>query len=303
MRATFHLRDLADVNRLGIHLVTHWKRPGVVVRIDQLPALEAQRTQNQFARLTESCNCTVGETLGGVTLLVGSSLACIWQGWRYMFWTLIATLVAGLVGKGIEVAWNRVRLLRQLRHLRHQVADAIAGRLVEPSTVTVPETRTYDYPLNSRNGVVPQLSRIRHRQTSGGPERPRLLLCDAGDISRAVRHLFAHWNLPRIVIQIDEIPVQSLERAQDQLVRLSAGYSFLLAGVMTFATFVLSMTYVMRPPEDVLLWTLHQDWGDFLIVMLATLGAALLGSAIEIFWIRMKLLRVLLGLRRQLPVT
>jgi hypothetical protein len=301
MRPTFHLHDLADIDRLGVHLVTHWKRPAVTVRIDQLPALEAQRAQDQFARLTEACNCTVGETWGGVTLLTGSALACIWQGWRYMFWTLIATLVVGLVGKGIEVGWNRVRLLRLLRHLRQQVSDAIAGRLVEPATVMVPEPRTYDYPLNSHNGVLPQISRIQHRQTSGGPDRPRLLLCDAGDIDRAVRHLFAHWQLPRIVIQIDGIPVQSLERAQDRLVRLSEGYSFLLAGVLTFATFVLSMTYVMRPPEDILLWTLHQDWSDFLMVLLATFVAALLGSAIESLWIRVKLLRVLLGLRRQLP--
>jgi hypothetical protein len=37
------------------------------------------------------------------------------------------------------------------------------------------------------------------------------------------------------------------------------------------------------------------------MVLLATFVAALLGSAIESLWIRVKLLRVLLGLRRQLP--
>ncbi|HUG73188.1 MAG TPA: hypothetical protein VMK82_07185 [Steroidobacteraceae bacterium] len=301
MRPRFLLRDAADINRLVVHLVTHWKRPAVDVRIDQLPTLESHRAQDQLARLTEACNCIVGEALGGVTLLIGCCLACIWQGWRYLLWTLVATLAAVLVGKGVEVAWNRVSLLLLLRRLRHRVSDAIAGRLVESTPVKVAETRTYDYPLNSLDGDVPQHSRIQHRHSLGGPDRPRLLLRDASDVDRALRHLFAHWKVPRIVIQIDEIPARSLERAQDRLVRLSAGYSYQLAGVLAFATFVVSMTYVMRPPKDILLWTLDQDWGDFLMVLMVTFLAALLGSAGEILWIRMRLLRVLRSLRRQLP--
>lgn len=299
-RPRFLLRDAADISRLAVHLATHWKLPVVEVRIDRLPEVESQRTQDQFARHSAACNCIVGEALGGVTLLIGSCLACIWQSWRFMLLTLVATLAAALVGKGVEMAWNRASLVLVLRRLRNRVSDAIAGRLLDASTTTFPAARVYDYPLNSRNGDLPQLFDTARNGVSRGPNRPKLLVRDADDIDAAVRHLFARWTLPRIVVEIEGISAPDLERAQDRLVRLSGGYSHQFAGVLAFATFVVGMTFIMRPPKDTFLWTMDQDWSDFLIVLVATFLAAVIGHLGEVALTRVRLRRVLQGLRRQL---
>lgn len=298
-RARLVLHDPADIDRLVIHLFTRRKLPRVEVRIDRLPDEESHRAQDRIVRLAEACNCTLGEALAGITLLIGSCLACIGQEWRYLWFTLAATAAAFLLGKGIEVAWNRTRLLRSLRFLRNQIADAIAGHYVPSAAPNAPATSTYDYPLNSREGDAlatgPAL-----RPAPAAADRPRLDLRDQGDIDLAVRHLAGRWKLPRIVIGIRGLSAPVIEHAQDRLVRLSAGYSYRLAGMIGFVTFVVSMTYVMRPPKDVVLWTLHQGWGDFAVVLLVTLLATLVGAAGEVLWVRMQLLRVLRELKRQM---
>jgi hypothetical protein len=299
MRPRILLRDTADIDRLAVHLVTHWRRPFVDLRIDHLPALESHRAQDEFARLSLTCNCTVGEALGGLTLLTGSSLACVGQAWSYLWWTLAATVLAVLVGKGLETLWNRWCLLRLVWNLRRRLSDPDAGSQVELTTATLSASRTYDYPLNSGQEEMPQ-PRLSRRPSTDRPDRPKLLLRNASDVDRAVRHLLRHWKVPRVVIQTDEVPPQSLQRAQDRLVRLSAGYSHQFAGALAFATFVVSMTYAMWPPEQAVLWKLEPDWGNILMALLITFLSALLGSAIEILWIRIRLLRALRGLRRQL---
>lgn len=265
-----------------------------------LPTLLAHRAQDQFARLTQSCNCTVGEALGGATFLLGTCLACILQSWRSLSLAVIASITALLVGKFAEVAWNRVQILLVLGRLRRQLSVAVTGHPVESPAPMISKTQTYDYPLNSRNGDESHPEQFRQRRPPGGRERPKVILRNGVDIDRAIRLVWGSWRVPRMVVQLDDIPTVSLERIQDRLVRLSGGYDYQLAGVLAFVAFVAGMTLVMRPPDDVLQWTLQPDWVDFLMVLIATLHAGLLGIAGEVLWIRWRLLRVLRDLRRQL---
>lgn len=291
---------MADIHRLVTHLTTHFERPLVEVRIDQLPTLLTHRAQDHLVRLTQSCNCVVGEALGGVTFLLGTCLACILQSWRSLYLALIASVVAFLVGKGVEVAGNRVQLLLLLRRLRQQVADAIAGRLEEPVAAATPQARRFDYPLNSRDADELRPERMRQRGSFGDPERRKVTVQDAADVDRVIRMLWGSWKIPRMVVQIRDITVPDVERIQDRLVRLSAGYSYQLAGLLAFAAFVAGMTLIMRTPEEVLLWTLDADWVDFVSVLMATLLAGLLGFACEVLWIRWRLMRALRELRQHL---
>lgn len=297
-RPKFLLREATDIDRLAVHLLTHWRLPSVDVRIDRLAPLDSQRMQDHFARAAAACNCVVGEALAGVTLLVGSCLACVWQSWRFMFLVLAATLAVALMGKGAEVAWNRASLFLGLRRLRHRLSDAIAGRLPDTSPVILRKGETYDYPLNSRNGDSAELPDTVRTDLPRGAGRLKLLVRDAGDIDAAVRHLFAHWALPRIVLEIEGIRAADLERAQDHLARLSGGYSHQFAGLLAFATFVVGMTLIMRPPGEVMSWTMDQDWGDFLVVLVATFLAMVLGHLGEVAWVRVRLRRVLQDLGR-----
>lgn len=298
-RNRFPLRDAADIDRLLMHVATHWSVPPVDVRIDRLPAQDSHRAQDRLARLSQSCHCVLGETVGGLTLLVGTCLACVWQGWRYFGWTLVAAFGAWLVGKGIELAWHRARLAMVLWRLRQRLAAAVAGRLAEAPAPVI-ERQTYQHPFNSGDDLL-HPDRVQPPRRAARVERPKLLVRDIGDLDRALHHLVTRWTLPHIEIQVDSLPRPAVERAQDRLVRLSSGYSYQLAGVLALPSFVAGMVYAIKPPQEVVMWTLPRDWSVIPLVLVATLGAALLGLAAEVLWTRLRLLRVLRGLRKLMP--
>jgi hypothetical protein len=220
-RPRFVLRGAADINHLLIHLVTHWTLPGVDVRVDRLPALDSQRAQDRFVRLAENCNCLLGAMLGAGTLVVWGYAMWISPN-RPNFWLLaFATLAAALMGKAIELAWTRARLVLVLRTLRHRLAEANAGRIAQVAA-QASEARFYSYPLNRESGDVLHADRI-PRAHSPLPDRARVPLRNVGDIHRLVLHLFTHWTLPHMRIEADALPGRIVQRAQDRLVRLSAG--------------------------------------------------------------------------------
>lgn len=295
-RPRFPLHDSADIDRLLLQLATRWSLPAVDVRVDRLPTQDSHRAQDRFARLSEGCNCVLGETLGGITLLVGTCLACVWQGWRYFGWTLVAALGALLIGKAMELAWNRARLAMVLWRLRRRVNAAVAGRLVEAPVQTI-EHRTYQHPFNSGDTVL-HPDRVQRRPQAVRADRPKLPVRDIDDLNRALHHLLTHWKLPHIEIHVGSLPRPVLERAQDRLVRLSSGNSYQLAGLLALPSFVVGMVYAIKPPQEAVLWTLPRHWSVIPLVLVATLCAALLGFAGEILWTRLRMLRVLLGLRR-----
>ncbi len=169
--ARFLLRDAADINHVLVHLVTHWKPPGVDVRIDRLPALESQRAQDRFVRLAENCNCVAGEMLGIATLVVGCWVS--WVATRGRInpgLVMVAALSAALIGKAVELAWTRARLLLVLRELRNRLDQTVAGRTAgmqlkvaaNPAPLGDPVAgRSFGYALNREDGDVLQTDRIR----------------------------------------------------------------------------------------------------------------------------------------------
>jgi hypothetical protein len=292
----FLLRDTADINSLLVHLVTHRALPVVDVRVDKLPARDSHRVQHRFAQLSLACNCLVGELLGGATLLVGCSAA--WASaheWRNLGLAIVVALAVALIGKGIEVGWTRARLVLALRDLRYRLAETIAGRMVEP-LVQVQDARPYQRALNRNDDDVLHEDRIPPVRSRAVPDRPRMLLRGKGDLCRLGLHLVSHWTLPHMQIEADVLPTRIGQRAQHRLVRLSAGYSYLLAAVLAVLTFLSGFAAILWPQSQIILWKMEQDWSDILLALAATVCAGLLGWAGEILWIRLRLLWVLLRL-------
>jgi hypothetical protein len=303
-RRRFVLRGAADINHLLVHLVTHRKLPGVDIRVDGLPALDSQRAQDRFVRLAENCNCLLGVMLGAGTLVVGGYAMWISPHPSNLWLLALATLAAALLGKAMELAWTRARLVLVLRKLRHQLAEASAGRIA-PVPAKASAARVYPYPLNREDGELPHEDRI-PRSHAPFADRPRVPLRDVGDIHRLVLHLFTHWTLPHMRIEAEALPGRIVRRAQDRLVRLSAGYNYLLAAVLALAALLSGLAVVVWPTDELkdelVLWTVHKsaNWSGVLLVLLGTLGAALLGWLGEVLWIRLRLLWVLLRLRSRM---
>lgn len=299
-RARFVLRDTADINRALEHLVRHWTPPSVDVRVDRLTALECQRAQDRFTRLTDNCNCMLGEMLGGATLLIGGYATWISaRGLPNLLPLTFATLMTIFAGKGIELAWTRVRLIFVLRALRHRLEETIAGRITA-ILAKPPETRPYRRPSISTERAAVDNARIQRSKSGASSARIRIPLREVRDIDRLVVHLITHWALPHMEVQVDTLPKMAVQRAQDRLVRLSAGYTYLLAAVLAVVSFLVGFAYIVWPPDEIVLWTMHQDWSDVLMALIVTLFAGLIGCVGEILLIRLRLLLLLFGLRRQL---
>src|SRR5262245_16664077 len=70
-RVRFTLRDRKDINRLALHLFTHWKVPRIEVQVT-LPALEVQRAQHRIDRLCAASGYqSTAAVLGVLVLLLG----------------------------------------------------------------------------------------------------------------------------------------------------------------------------------------------------------------------------------------
>jgi hypothetical protein len=298
------LRDAADINRARIHLVTHWTLPRIEFRVDALPVLVSQRAQDRFVRLAEACNCLFGQLLAGATLLGGSVLTWTSRGgWREMGLVALATLYAAFIGKGIELAWNRMRLLLVLRRVRRRLGAAGQHATIE-SVIPVAAPRTFRHALNVDDGeVLPE--NLRRPRPSGGPKRPKVLLHDDADINQLVIRLATRWRLPRIEIHIDGLAELDTQRAQASYVRLSEGLSYLpaafmataiLLGGLLYAVWTSSQDWLFSSRED--WWVGSPGWSDVEGVVVATLCAALVGWVAEVVWIRVRLVMVLRGLRR-----
>ncbi len=224
------VRDAADIKRLRIHLLTHWTQPGVVFCVEDLPALESQRAQDRFVRIYDGCNCLIGELLGATVLVGGSFMA--WtsaHSYRDIGLVLVAAAYATLLGKGIELVWMRMKLLRVLRRLRRRLAGMDFDE-VAPVPAAVK-------PFRVETDAVVQDSRIERPALPHGPRPARVLLRDATDINRLIPRLAIHWVLPRIEIRMDTLPQVEVQRAQVRIARLSSNFSYLPAALLAIAIF------------------------------------------------------------------
>jgi hypothetical protein len=297
-RPRFLVRDLDDVRLLRRYLLTHVRRPAVQFRVTGLPLVESQRAQDRFVRLGDDCHCLIGEALGALTLLGGGFLAWMsTQGWRAMPIVMGATAYAVLVGKAIEHGLTRLRMLRALRRLHRR----LTGEEVDPVVPAEPPVKPFR--VETRQ-VAAQVGGVRTVPT---PRRRKIVLASKADITRLALRILVPYSLPRIEIQTEALPSLEVQRLQTRIVRFSSGCTWLLAGLMAVGVLLVgllyeiwtrSMEWVFSERED---WFLLQlDWTDVQPVVLATLGAALVGALAESVWMRLRLLLVLRVLRKQL---
>jgi hypothetical protein len=127
----FVLRSAADVNRLLVHLFTHWKLPRVQIGVDGVAPLEVQRAQHRISHLSEACNCVLGASLATATIMIGVFVV-EWKSAHHWDWMVpeswgplglvpVAALCAAVAGFAIEMVWNRMRMMRVAIGVRHRL--------------------------------------------------------------------------------------------------------------------------------------------------------------------------------------
>jgi hypothetical protein len=300
------VRDAADIDRLIVRLFTRRDVPRIEIGTDRFPQLVAQRTQDRFGRLAEACNCMFGEVAAGTTLLCGTF--AVWvssSDWRHLLWVLLAAAGLAVVGKGIELAWTRLRMLLLLRDLLRRsdtATDLPASKPVGHEWLESGHRVTP--PPSAAMTVDAPVARARSR-AHRALRRPRVQLHNVADIRRMHLHLVTKWSIPRIEIQVDGVPGLAVQRAQHLCDRLSGSPSYMLAGVMTALTLLGGSLYAVwklapdGPPSQALdQWLAVPGWGNVQPVVAAALLAGLFGWVIERALVRVRLLWVLRGLRQ-----
>lgn len=295
------VRDAADIRQLSTRIATLRQVPRVEFDSGLFPRLAAQRAQERFAKFAESCKCLLGEMAGAITLLGG--LYATWVSgarWYGLVWVGVAVIGAMLLGRGIESAWLRVRMLLVLGDLQRRLE----------SSQELPETKAPGYAwLESGHGPMLRapaemtLSSAAAPPRKAGAIRPRVEVSSNADITRLCLKLFTRWSLPRVEFHTDGIPVLEVQRAQYFYDQLSGSANFLLAGLMAVLTLLGGLLYVLwqlvpnAPLERLDLWLDVLGWSDVWPVLVVALFAGVAGWLIELAINRVRLLRVLRNLQ------
>ncbi|MEO8314089.1 MAG: hypothetical protein ABI645_04770 [Pseudomonadota bacterium] len=309
-RSKVLVHDGADIGQLIMRLVIPWTLPRIEVRNDAIPGRVLQLAQHRIERLSGACNCLLGEALAG-TILMGGSFA-VWvvtQSWRDLALVLIAAVYAGLIGKGINIAWTRVRLLRVLLHLRHQLGAGSDIDQLEACEHGKAQGGIYlghtppKPPANYRAAVDEPGVRddqVYRPSSPDVPRRPKVLLQHSSDIDRLLLRLATRWKLPRVEISMAALPPLAAQRAQHHIRLLSESCNCVLAGFLAAATLLGGSFYVIWMPNQNWDWTTPTGWGFMGMVLIFAPCAALAGAVIEVAWNRLRMLRTLFQLRSQI---
>lgn len=295
------VRSAIDMDRLVIHLFTHLKLPRIEIRIDTLPSLVVQRAQHKLQHLSNSCNCVLAIALACLALLVGAGYV-----WTYsmaasaMLLVAISGLYAGLIGKGLDIVWTRLRMMRVLYRLRDQL---VAGRAFDAEAaqykgVHAPKLSAAAQSTKAVADVESEAD-ILHPLAAARAARPRVLLRDAADINRLIMRLFTHWTVPRVEISVGAAALD-VQRAQNRIVRLSEACNCVLGGTLAAITLLGGTFYVQWSATQNWDWMIGASWGPLALVPVAAVAAAAIGWAIEATWNRVRLMLVLNGLRRRI---
>jgi hypothetical protein len=277
------------------------------MQIEGLAPVVVQHAQHRFTRMSESCNCLLGILLAAATLLGRSYMSwasiqrSIWtsgQIWQHMLLIALSALYAGLIGWMLQAAWTRLRLMRVLHGLRHQLVTGkvtreparYAGRVsAEPAAMAHAHTA---------DGAGTQDSRAPHSLPRH--QRPRVVVRNAPDKYRLAIHLFTHWTLPRVEIGIEGAAQLDVQRAQHRIAQLSQTCNCVLAACLAAATLLVGSTLVVWKSNAQWQWWAPVSWGPLGSVLVATLCAALLGMTIEMIWTRVRVMLALHGVRHRL---
>jgi hypothetical protein len=307
-RSTVLVHDGADISQLILRLVLPWTLPRIEVRNDALPSRVLQLAQHRIVRLTEACNCVLGESLAGAILLFGSfGVWVVSQNWGDLALVLISAVYAGLLGKGIHIAWTRTRLLLVLLRLRGQLragsnGDNPAGEVHGKAQAGIymghapPKLPANYRAIPGESGVVTEDQAYR-TPLPHVPKRPKFVIQNISDINRLLLHLATRWKLPRVEIRVDALVPLAAQRAQHHLRQLSESCNCMLGGFFAAATLLGGSFYVIWMPNQNWEWTTPTGWGFMGLVLISTPFAALTGTAIEIVWTRARMLTTLLKLR------
>jgi uncharacterized integral membrane protein len=307
VRPGFIVHEAGDINRLIFRLFTRWTLPRVEIRIDSLPAVFVQLVQHRITRISQAPAGGLGVTLAATTFVAGTYM--VWTSFESLIWTptqvwqrvlllAIAALYAGVLGMAAGTAWTRVRLMRELRGLRRRL---LAGETnSEPARYLgriTPEAAAADAAAIKRVAIPddvlrqPVLSRRR---------RSRVVLRDTGDLNRLFIHLFTHWRLPSVRIDVDEVAGLDVQYAQHRMALLSEACNCVLGVWLAGATILGGVFFVQWESSHSWDWMVPDSWGPLGLVSIAALGAASTGMAIEMVWNRVRMMRVARSVRHRL---
>jgi hypothetical protein len=304
-QSAFIVRDAADINRLILQLFTRWKLPRVEIRIDSIPAVSLQLMQHRITQIREAPSGGLSVVLAALTFVAGTFLgsasfySVIWtpaQIWQKVLLLAIAALYAAVVGKGLGLAWTRVKLMRELRRLRSVTAGGIAGT---PAHYAGRVPHTFAGVSAAIAGDVVRENAVRQSVLSRRP-RSRVIVRHTGDLRRLFIHLFTHWKLPRVQIDVDGVAPVDVQRAQDRITHFSEACHCALGAWLAGATIMGGVFYVEWESSHNWDWMVPESWGPLGLVPVAALCAALTGMAIEMVWTRVKIMRAARGVRHRL---
>lgn len=306
-RPGFIVHEAGDINRLIFRLFTRWTLPRVEIRIDSLPAVFVQLVQHRITRISQAPAGGLGVTLAFITFVAGTYV--VWTSFESLVWTpaqiwqrvlllAIAALYAGVFGMAAGKAWTRVRLMRELRGLRHRL---LAGETAsEPARYVgriSPEAAAADAAAITREAMPDNILR---QPVLSRRRRHKVVLRETGDLHRLFIHLFTHWRLPSVRIDVDEVAGLDVQYAQHRIALLSEACNCVLGVWLAGATILGGVFFVQWEASHSWDWMVPDSWGPLGLVTVAALGAALTGMAIEMLWTRLKMMRVARGVRHRL---
>lgn len=299
------LRTGADINHLILRLLVKWNAPRIEVRLDALPPLHVQHTQQRLEQLYERTIGSWGEIAGGVTLVVGGFHA--WtqvRQWQQLGTVLAAVAAVWVTGQLLEAAWRRARLLWAVWRLKRQL---ITGKGLYRGSTRLPSHPDYDSAmptsgvanLSARDALPLQIQQARRADTVG-PDLQAVLIRQGPDIDPILRRLARPWRLPRIEIRASGLPELDVQRMQHTLTSLAGSCNCVLGAVFAAVTLMAGGFYIIMANDEFWEWMGNGEVAQGILLTASVVGAGILGWMMETLINRLRLAALLLRLRSRL---
>jgi hypothetical protein len=132
-----------------------------------------------------------------------------------------------------------------------------------------------------------------------GAGRTRFELRTGADINRLIIHLFTRWSLPAVTVHFESLPELLQQRTQHRMTRISETRHLPLAVVLASITFLVGAALIWTSVHS-MIWTPRQWQQNLTLLAIAMLYAGAIGAALVSLSTRLRLLRALQNLRRQM---
>lgn len=301
------LRTGADINRLILRLLVRWTAPRIEVRLDALPPLHVQHTQQRLEQLHERTIGSWGEIAGGLTLVVGGFHA--WtqaRQWQQLGVVLAAVAAVWVTGQLLEATWRRGRLVWAVLRLKRQLTT---GRGLYRGSTRPPSHPDYDsaMPASGRadlsaRDVPPLQLRQAPRAAADGADLKAVLIRQGPDIDPILRQLVMQWPLPRIELRVSGLPELDLQRLQHTLTRLATSCNCVLGALFAAATLLVGGFFILMTNDEFWEWMGNSEVRQGFLLASGVVGAGILGWMLETLVTRLRLATLLLRLRSRLRI-